>query len=158
MRRIAIIGAGPGGLTLARILQLKGVEVQVYERDVTIDARSQGGSLDLHTESGQYALQVAELFDKFQALCRQEGEDTRIVDKNGVVLYDEVVGDEKFDRPEIDRGDLRQILTDSLKPNTIVQDRHLETIESLENGQYKLQFRNGITEIADLVIGADGTW
>ena len=33
-KHIAIVGAGPGGLTLARLLQLKGVNVKVYERDI----------------------------------------------------------------------------------------------------------------------------
>ena len=70
--RIAIVGAGPGGLTLARIFQLKGIEVKVYEWETSIDVRSQEGTLDLHVESGQYALRLADLFDKFQALCRPE--------------------------------------------------------------------------------------
>lgn len=156
--RVVIVGAGPGGLTLARILQLKGVEVKVYERESSIDVRSQGGTLDLHVESGQYALQTAELFDKALPLFRPEGQDTRIIDKSGVVHYEEVSDDHGFDRPEIDRGDLRQLLLESLKPNTIVQDHTLQSIESLGNGQHKLIFKNGVTEIADLVIGADGAW
>ncbi|MFP3836025.1 NAD(P)-binding protein, partial [Chryseobacterium sp. SIMBA_028] len=32
-KKIAIIGGGPGGLTLARLLQMKGGDVKVYERD-----------------------------------------------------------------------------------------------------------------------------
>ena len=156
--RIAIIGAGPGGLTLARILQLKGVEVKIYERETSIDVRSQGGTLDLHVESGQHALQTAELFDKFQALCRPEGQDMRIIDKSGKVYYEEISQEPNFDRPEIDRGDLRQILLESLKANTIAQGHALQNIESLDNGQHKLVFNNGVTETADLVIGADGAW
>ncbi|CAF4319777.1 unnamed protein product, partial [Adineta steineri] len=80
--RIIIIGAGPGGLTLARILQLKGFEVKIYERESHIDVRSQGGTLDLHVHSGQYALKTAELFEEFQAVCRPEGQDTRIIGKS----------------------------------------------------------------------------
>jgi 2-polyprenyl-6-methoxyphenol hydroxylase-like FAD-dependent oxidoreductase len=156
--RIAIVGAGPGGLTLARILQLKGVEVKVYERETSIDARSQGGTLDLHTESGQYALQTADLFDKFQALCRPEGQDTRIIDKAGIVHLEKVGNENNYNRPEIDRRDLRQILLESLKPNTIAQGHNLQKIEALGNGQHKLVFDNGVTEAADLVIGADGAW
>lgn len=156
--RIAIIGAGPGGLTLARILQLKGVEVKVYEQESSIDIRSQGGTLDLHVESGQYALQTAELFDKFQALCRPEGQAIRILDKSGKVHFEKAFDGNSFDRPEIDRGDLRKILLESLKPDTIVQGYSLQSIESLGNGQHKLVFSNGITETADLVIGADGAW
>lgn len=155
---IAIIGAGPGGSTLARILQLKGVEVTIYEKETSVDIRSQGGTLDLHVESGQHALQVAELFDKFRAVCRPEGQDMRVLDKSGKIHYEEVSNDNNFDRPEIDRGDLRQILLDSLKPNTIVQGHNLQNIESLGNGQHKLLFENGVTKIADLVIGADGAW
>ena len=156
--RIVIVGAGPGGLTLARILQLKGVEVKVYERENSIDARSQGGTLDLHVESGQYALRTAELFNKFQALCRPEGQDTRIINKSGTVHYEEVSQENNFDRPEIDRRDLRQLLLKSLKADTIAQGHNLQSIQSLSNGQHKLVFDNGVTDIADLVIGADGAW
>ncbi|UJR20129.1 hypothetical protein I4U23_023261 [Adineta vaga] len=156
--RVTIIGAGPGGLTLARILQLKGVEVKIYERETSVDVRSQGGTLDLHVESGQYALQQAELFDKFQALCRPEGEDTRIMDKTGKIHYDEVDAGQDLNRPEIDRLDLRQILLDSLKPNTIVQGHVLHNIESLGNGQHKLIFNNDVIDTVGLVVGADGAW
>jgi 2-polyprenyl-6-methoxyphenol hydroxylase-like FAD-dependent oxidoreductase len=156
--RIVIIGAGPGGLILARILQLKGIDVKVYERESSIDVRSQGGTLDLRVESGQYALQTAELFDKFQALCRPEGQDMRIIDKSGVVHLEDISPENNFDRPEIDRGDLRQILLESLKTNTIAQGHSLQNIESLGNGQHTLVFSNGVTETADLVIGADGAW
>ncbi|CAF5175036.1 unnamed protein product, partial [Rotaria sp. Silwood1] len=154
--RIVVVGAGPGGLTLARILQLHGVEVKVYERESSIAARPQGGTLDLHVESGQYALQIADLFDKFQALCRPEGQDMRIVDKSGTVHYEEVSNEIRFDRPEIDRHDLRQLLLESLKEDTIAQGHNLQSIQSLSNGQHKLVFDNGVTDIADLVIGADG--
>ena len=47
---IAIVGGGPGGLTLARLLQLKGANVKVYERDLNKDARVQGSLLDLHED------------------------------------------------------------------------------------------------------------
>ena len=156
--RVTIIGAGPGGLTLARILQLKGVAVKIYERETSIDARSQGGTLDLHAESGQHALQLAQLFDKFQALCRPEGEDTRIVDKAGTVHYEEVDAGQNWNRPEIDRQDLRQLLLDSLEPHTIAQGHVLRSIESLGNGQHKLTFDNGVVETVGLVVGADGAW
>ena len=31
-KKIAIVGGGPGGLTLAKLLQLKGADVKVYQR------------------------------------------------------------------------------------------------------------------------------
>ncbi len=118
---------------------------------------SQGGTLDFHIQSGQHALQVAQLFDKFQNICRPEGQNSRLVDKSGKVHHEKVFDNKNFDRPEIDRDDLREILLDSLKANTILQGYNLQSIESLENSQHKLVFDNGITEIVDLVIGADGT-
>jgi len=52
-KKIAIVGGGPGGLTLARLLELGGLRVTVYERDVNKDVRVQGATLDLHEESGR---------------------------------------------------------------------------------------------------------
>jgi hypothetical protein len=57
---ILVLG-GPAGLTLARILQANGISCTVYELDSSRDARGQGGSLDLHPETGQLALREAGL-------------------------------------------------------------------------------------------------
>ena len=158
LKRIAIVGGGPGGLTLARILQINGVDVKVYERERSIDERYQGGTLDLHPESGQYALRTAGLFDKFQAICRPEGQNTRVIDKSGQVYTEEIADGTNFDRPEIDRQDLRQLLLESLKADTIAQGHNLRSIKVLKNGQHELQFDNGVTETVDCVVGADGAW
>lgn len=47
-KKVAIIGAGPVGLTMARLLQQKGIAVIVYERDINSQTRIWGGTLDLH--------------------------------------------------------------------------------------------------------------
>jgi 2-polyprenyl-6-methoxyphenol hydroxylase-like FAD-dependent oxidoreductase len=60
----------PGGLTLARLLQLKEAEVKVYERDINRNVRVQGGALDLHTESGLAALEKAGLINEFKTHYR----------------------------------------------------------------------------------------
>lgn len=54
--KIAIIGAGPAGLTLARLLQKNSISVTVYEGELDRHSRNQGGSLDLHPKYGQLAL------------------------------------------------------------------------------------------------------
>lgn len=160
-KAIAIIGGGPGGLTLARLLQLKGANVKVYERDFNRDVRAQGATLDLHFESGLKALETAGLMDAFKANYRADADRLRIVDENATIFFDEHnedsaadFGDEWF-RPEIDRGPLRNILLDSLQPDTVVWDSHITSLESIGN-PFKLNFQNGDMVIADLVIGADG--
>src|SRR4029453_13040347 len=94
--RIAIVGGGPGGLTLARILQTRGFAVTVFEQEHSPDERPQGGSLDLHPRSGQYALSLAGLTEQFRALARYEDQGTRLLDKTGAMLFEE--GED--DRPE----------------------------------------------------------
>ncbi|MBN9385728.1 MAG: FAD-dependent monooxygenase [Chitinophagaceae bacterium] len=160
-KKIAIIGGGPGGLTLARLLQLKGVDVTVYERDVNKDVRVQGGALDLHEESGLAALRKAGLLEAFKENFRPGAEKIRVTDENAAVLLDGHLeedhlnfGDKHF-RPEIDRGPLRDILLESLRPGTIVWNSHILSIEPLDNS-WKIHLGNGSSALVDVVIGADG--
>lgn len=160
-KKIAIIGGGPGGLTLARLLQLKGINVTVYERDKDNNARIQGGALDLHTESGLAALDNAGLLNEFKLHYRPGAELMRIVDSQANIYFDdhlegksETFGDEHH-RPEIDRGPLRDILLNALQPGTVVWDSHILSIEKVQDS-WQINFQNGNTAIADVVIGADG--
>jgi 2-polyprenyl-6-methoxyphenol hydroxylase-like FAD-dependent oxidoreductase len=111
--RIAIVGAGHGGLTLARILHLHGIPAAVFEREAFSSVRPQGGSLDMHPESGQFAIRCAELSDQFKRIARYEDQESRIYDKDGNLLFVDADVTGK-DRPEVDRGQLRQMLLDSL--------------------------------------------
>ncbi|WP_028978693.1 FAD-dependent oxidoreductase [Sporocytophaga myxococcoides] len=161
-KRIAIVGGGPGGLTLARLLQMNGADVKVYERDLNKDARVQGATLDLHEESGLKAIREAGLMEDFKINYRPGADKIRITDKHAAILYDqhdeqghiEAFGDEYF-RPEIDRGPLRKILLDSLKTDTVVWDSHFKTMVEVE-GSWKLEFQNGLSAMADIVVAADG--
>ncbi|WP_394665123.1 FAD-dependent oxidoreductase [uncultured Chryseobacterium sp.] len=156
-KKIAIVGGGPGGLTLARLLQLKNAEVKVYERDENRDVRVQGATLDLHEESGLEALQRAGLMDEFKANYRPSAGKLKILDKDLNVFLDEHASEESYaeDRPEIDRAPLRKILLDSLKPETVVWDSQFISMEKDSEG-WKLHFKNGKSYYADIVIGADG--
>lgn len=103
---IAIVGAGPGGLLLARYLQLRSIRCIIYEREASRAARGQGGSLDLHEESGLLAMRETGLFVEFEKYARMEGEEMRILDKTGKVWLDEAdeqQGKPSASRPEIDR-------------------------------------------------------
>lgn len=160
-KRIAIIGGGPGGLTLARLLQLKGADVTVYERDKSRKVRVQGSTLDLHDDSGLKALEKADLMDAFKKNYRPGADLMRVVDSHVNIIYDQhqeestqAFGEPHF-RPEIDRGPLRDILLDSLKPGTVVWNSHITSL--VGNGEtWVVEFKDGNTEQADIVIGADG--
>ncbi|WP_025143577.1 FAD-dependent oxidoreductase [Pedobacter jeongneungensis] len=160
-KKTAIIGGGPGGLTLARLLQLKGVEVKVYERDLNPAIRVQGATLDLHFESGLKAIEKAGLMDAFKETYRPGADQGRIIDPQGNIIFDEhteTLNDDfnnEYFRPEIDRGPLRNLLLNSLQPGTVVWSSQFLSMEQV-NGQWKITFKNGTTAIADLVIGADG--
>lgn len=155
-KKIAIVGGGPGGLTLARLLQMHGAQVKVYERDKHQNARVQGATLDLHEESGLKALQEAGLMEAFKANYRPGAEKLRIMDKAAnIVLEDNPQTEEDILRPEIDRGPLQQILLNSLLPGTVVWDSHFDTMLP-EGDLWKLEFKNQTTALADIVIAADG--
>jgi len=157
--RIAIIGGGPGGLTLALILQKHGIQSVIYEREPFDTNAQRGGSLDIHEDSGQFALKEAGLYEQFQSIARYEGEDFRLLDKTGKIYMDESADtDEKGGRPEINRGTLCDLLLNALDPNCIRYGYKLVNAIPLANGTHELHFENGHTDTVDLVIGADGAF
>lgn len=160
-KQVAIVGGGPGGLILARLLQLKGANVKVYERDFDKDARLIGSPLDLHEESGLAALRKADLLEEFKKNFRPGADKTLIANEKAEILYsdhenkqDEDFGSEHF-RPEIDRGPLRNMLLESLQPETVMWDSHFISMEKQNEG-WLLNFKNGLSAYADIVIAADG--
>jgi 2-polyprenyl-6-methoxyphenol hydroxylase-like FAD-dependent oxidoreductase len=155
--RVAIIGAGPGGLTLARILHLAGISVVVFERESHSLARPQGGTLDLHTDSGQLALARAGLTDAFLGIARYEDQGSRLYDKQGTLLFaqDDVTG---IDRPEVDRTALRTILLQSLPADAVRWKHELRQVHLHQDGHSELTFQDGTAGPFELVVGADGAW
>ncbi|MFJ1731384.1 FAD-dependent oxidoreductase [Streptomyces sp. NPDC088254] len=147
---IAIVGAGLGGLTLARLLHMNGIDAVVYEREPSRAARGQGGMLDIH--SGQRALREAGLIDRFHAIARGEGQDMRLLEPDGTLLLQEDTPDDApLARPEVDRADLRDLLLDSL-PDDMVRWGHT----FISAGDGLLRFADGTTATHDLLVGADG--
>jgi 2-polyprenyl-6-methoxyphenol hydroxylase-like FAD-dependent oxidoreductase len=101
---IAIVGAGLGGLTLARVRHVHGIPATIYEAEASAEIRTQGGQLDIHEHNGQLALEAAGLTGEFHAIIHEGGEATRVLDRHGAVLLDDP-DDGTGGRPEVLRGD-----------------------------------------------------
>jgi tetracycline 11a-monooxygenase, tetracycline resistance protein len=159
--RVAIIGAGPVGLTMAKLLQQKGVDVTVYERDKNAQARIWGGTLDLHKHSGQEAMKEAGLLENYYTIAIPMG--VIIADEQGNILSTKTTTPEnRYNNPEINRNDLRKMLLDSLTTDTVLWDRKCTGLEQQnqpggqEGGKWLLHFENKPDAIADLIIVANG--
>jgi 2-polyprenyl-6-methoxyphenol hydroxylase-like FAD-dependent oxidoreductase len=157
MPHIAIVGAGPGGLTLARILHVRGIRTSLFERDSHALVRPQGGTLDLDSGSGQFALEQAGLMSEFRHLARYEDQGIRLLDKHAHVHFDHP-GDAGYDRPEIDRTQLRDLLLASMPQDFVQWGYELQEVRPSEKGTYELVFENATAGPFDLVVGADGAW
>jgi 2-polyprenyl-6-methoxyphenol hydroxylase-like FAD-dependent oxidoreductase len=153
---IAIVGGGPGGLTLARLLECKGIDYVVYERDESDNTNRAGGSLDIHGETGQQALKEGGLLDEFKKYARYDDTVFTVADKHGKQHIH--MGQDR-DAPEIDRSELRQILLHSIPKDKIKWGHALRSATMGDNGKPVLHFGNGtVASGFKLIVGADGAW
>ena len=154
---VAIVGAGPGGAILACLLLRQGFRVHVLERDASSTARPQGGSLDLRPDSGQRAIEAADLTENFASRSRDAAKAFRMISSNGEELPG--MGQETHEDagPEIDRGELRAMLLEALPAGIVSWDHQVESVELESDGLWRLEVAGRDALRADLVVGADGS-
>ena len=145
--KVAIIGAGLGGLTLAKtLLEGEGVEVCLYEAWDQWKVR--GGALGM--SGGRQILESFGLGEKLGAVAN-DAEDMQIrYHYNGKKL-----SSSKLMGCIAMRTDLQKLLVDSL-PSKIVKLGH-KLVDIVEgDDEVLLTFENGATASANLVVAADG--
>lgn len=115
-------------MTLAKVLQVRGVPCTVYELEASPSIRTQGGTLDLKKESGQRALELANLTKEFEAIARPEGDAFRIAGKDGRVQFAmegtdildgfEAVEKAEKQRSETEKSEISQYVPEKNATNT----------------------------------------
>ncbi|MFH9399346.1 FAD-dependent oxidoreductase [Streptomyces sp. NPDC017638] len=154
---VAVVGAGLGGLVLARVLHVHGIEAALFDLDPSPDARAQGGMLDIHDDSGQEALRAAGLHERFLSLVHAGGQATRVLGQDGAVRF-AAPDDGSGGRPETDRGDLRELLLGSLPAGTIRWGAKVVGARPLDGGRHRVTLADGSGFTTDVLVGADGAW
>jgi 6-hydroxynicotinate 3-monooxygenase len=155
--RIAVVGAGLGGLTAAGFLQRAGFPVAVYEQAPAFSRIGAGIILSANVMKALRRLGIErELIDTgIKPGCYiSRAWDT------GETMYEiafDAASEEHFGGAylNIHRGDLHHVLAKVVSAGTIAFDHRLVSLNETGDA-IRLVFENGMTAEADIVIGGDG--
>jgi salicylate hydroxylase len=156
VRRIAIVGAGLGGLAATVALRQQGFEVQVYEQSPEL--AEFGAGINISPNSVKF-FQAVGLLDRFKAAASEPMGLTWRNWNTGEIRYKLLFGD--FERRYggkyfvIHRSDLHRLLSESVPQANILLGKRCRLIES-RNDSVGIVFEGGGSAEADIVIGCDG--
>ncbi len=156
-KRIAVVGAGLGGLTAAGFLQRAGFAVKIYEQAPTFSRIGAGIILSANATKVLRRLGIEDAL--IAAGIKPHCYISRAWD-TGETIYEIVFDAESEERfggtyLNIHRGDLHGVLEQGVTPGTIAFNHSLVGLEET-SASMRLVFENGTTTEADIVIGADG--
>nr|WP_099982808.1 tetracycline destructase Tet(51) [uncultured bacterium]AKQ05895.1 tetracycline destructase Tet(51) [uncultured bacterium] len=154
INKILVIGAGIAGPAVCYWLRRFGFSPILVERCANL--RKGGHAVDIRG----VAIDLAKSMGIYKKICnmRTQVELGRYVDAEGNILHEEKgerFGFREGDDIEILRGDLVQILIDAMGDVPCHFNQWVESIKQRDN-DVEVQFKDGRTELYDLVIGADG--
>jgi 2-polyprenyl-6-methoxyphenol hydroxylase-like FAD-dependent oxidoreductase len=158
--RVAIVGAGLGGLCLAQGLRRHGAEVRVYERDAALDSRGQGYRLHLDAGPALHACLPPDLYELCVATCGRPSTRMTVVRGDLRVLKSVEFGpppdpaDPATLSTSANRHTLREILAARLE-DTLEFGRACTGFEQGAGG-VRVDFADGPSARADLLVAADG--
>jgi 2-polyprenyl-6-methoxyphenol hydroxylase-like FAD-dependent oxidoreductase len=157
MLRVAIIGAGLGGLCLAHGLRRGGASVTVYERDADVATRYQGYRIHIGPMGARALADCLppESYELFLATAGQPGRQITVLSRRlrQLKVMRGQIADGEVSVPA-DRQTLRAIMLAGL-PEHVRFGHELTRFE--EAGDHvSAFFRNGARADADVLVGADG--
>jgi salicylate hydroxylase len=155
--KVAVLGGGIAGLTVAAALSRDGVHCDVFEQTRQLSEVGAGvqvapnASRLLHRLGLRRRLGITAL--TIDAIELRTGHDDRLVRRTGLGDRCESL----FDGPycTVHRADLHQGLLDLLPPGTVHLTSRCVGVEE-RNGRARAWFDDGSSTDADLIVGADG--
>lgn len=156
-KRIAVVGAGLGGLSAAGFLQRAGFDVTVYEQAPSFSRIGAGIILSANVMKTLRRLGAEDAL--VEAGIKPHSYISSAWD-SGEKMYEiifDAASEQRFGGPylNIHRGDLHAVLEHVVTPGSIIFNSRL--IDLKETSQsIRLVFDNGVESEADIVIGADG--
>jgi 2-polyprenyl-6-methoxyphenol hydroxylase-like FAD-dependent oxidoreductase len=158
--RVAVVGAGIGGLSLAHGLLRAGLDVTVYERDQALDSRRQGYRLHLDAGAALHACLPPDLYELCVATSGRPGTAMTVVTERLRPLRRTETGlpadpgNPAALSVSVNRQTFREILAARLD-GVIEFGRSCAGFEQ-DPGGVVLRFGDGSQAAADVLVAADG--